>query len=59
MKNITVSVPKETYYAARVWAAEHKTSISRMVAKILKQMEEQPRANQQPPSKSPSTPANH
>jgi hypothetical protein len=56
MKNITVSVPNETYYGARVWAAEHKTSISRMVAKILRQMEEQPRVNRQPPPNPPPPP---
>ena len=51
MKNITISVPNETYFAARVWAAEHKTSISRMVARILKQMSEQARTNPQSPTK--------
>ncbi len=54
MKNITVSVPNEVYYGARVWAAEHKTSISRMVAKILREMAEQPRVNRQLPSVSPA-----
>ena len=53
MKNITVAVPTPIYYAARVWAAEHKTSISRMVAKILKQMAEQPRVKKPSPSSTP------
>ena len=35
MKNITVSVPETTYFKARVWAAEHETSISAVVAYLL------------------------
>ncbi|MGA3134018.1 MAG: hypothetical protein ABSD59_24920 [Terracidiphilus sp.] len=35
MKNITVSVPDTTYFKARVWAAEHETSISAVVAHLL------------------------
>ena len=35
MKNITVTVPETTYFKARVWAAEHETSISAVVAYLL------------------------
>jgi len=35
MKNITVAVPDVTYLKARVWAAEHETSISAVVAYLL------------------------
>jgi hypothetical protein len=41
MKNITVTVPTDTYYRARIWAAKHMTSVSRIVAKMLRQMAEQ------------------
>jgi hypothetical protein len=54
MKNITVSIPADTYHSARVWAAEHKTSLSRIVARLLKQMAEQPRAKQQSPLQHPA-----
>ncbi len=35
MKNITVTISDQGYYAARVWAAEHRTSLSKTVAFIL------------------------
>ena len=35
MKNITVTVPETTYFKARIWAAEHETSISAVVAFLL------------------------
>ncbi|MEM0965769.1 MAG: hypothetical protein AAGJ81_06450 [Verrucomicrobiota bacterium] len=35
MKNITVSVPDETYYRARVLAAERRTSLSAIVRETL------------------------
>lgn len=35
MKNITVTISDKGYYAARVWAAEHRTSLSKTVAFIL------------------------
>jgi hypothetical protein len=31
MKNITVSVSEDVYRAARMWAAEHDTSVSALV----------------------------
>jgi hypothetical protein len=35
MKNITVSVPDETYRSARVWAAHRDTSVSAVVQYLL------------------------
>lgn len=35
MKNITVSVSEDVYRAARMWAAEHDTSVSALVAEYL------------------------
>ena len=35
MKNITVSVPDETYRSARVWAARRDTSVSAVVGYLL------------------------
>jgi hypothetical protein len=35
MRNITVTVSDETYRQARVWAAEHDSSLSRIVAYLL------------------------
>jgi len=36
MRNITVSVADETYTLARVWAAQRNTSISAVVAYVLR-----------------------
>ena len=36
MKNITITVPENVAKWARVYAAEHETSISRMLGDILK-----------------------
>ena len=38
MKNITVSVDDEIYHRARVWAAQHRTSVSAMVRKMIVQV---------------------
>lgn len=35
MKNITVTVDDEIYHKARVWAAEHRTSVSAIVRRML------------------------
>lgn len=35
MRNITVTVADEVYVCARVWAAEHDTSVSAVVQYIL------------------------
>ncbi|MGD0348072.1 MAG: hypothetical protein ABSA85_15015 [Terracidiphilus sp.] len=49
MKNITVAVPESTYIRARVWAAEHQTSISAVVAFLLRTLPETKRAAAQFP----------
>lgn len=38
MKNITVSVDEDIYFAARRKAAERKTSVSQLVAKYLRSL---------------------
>ncbi len=48
MKNITVTVPIDTYYRARIWAAKHMTSVSCIVGKMLRQMAEQTPASTPP-----------
>ena len=35
MRNITVKVPDETYRRARIWAAQHDTSVSAVVNYLL------------------------
>jgi hypothetical protein len=50
MKNITITIPDETYRQARVWAAERATSVSRVVAYILQTLPGHPRANKQFPN---------
>jgi plasmid stability protein len=35
MRNITLSVDDDVYHRARVFAAKHDTSLSRLVAEIL------------------------
>jgi len=37
MKNVTVSLPEEVARWSRVWAAEHDTSVSRMLGHFLKE----------------------
>jgi hypothetical protein len=44
MKNITVAVSESTYIRARVWAAEHQTSVSAVVAFLLQTLPETKRA---------------
>ena len=36
MKNITVAIPEGAWHDARVWAVEHGTSLSQVVAFFLK-----------------------
>ncbi len=45
MKNITVSISDLAYLRARVWAAEHETSISAIVAYLLETLPQIKRAN--------------
>jgi hypothetical protein len=35
MKNITVSLDDELYLAARIWAAQNQTSVSKLVKAFL------------------------
>jgi hypothetical protein len=46
MKNVTISLDEEVARWARIWAAEHDTSISRMVGKLLKERMLQERSYQ-------------
>ncbi|HEY3352843.1 MAG TPA: DUF6364 family protein [Polyangia bacterium] len=42
MRNITITVEEEVARWARVWAAEHESSVSRLVGELLRQrMEEE------------------
>lgn len=40
-KNITVAVSADTYDRARIWAAKHMTTVSRIVDKTLRKIAEQ------------------
>ncbi len=44
MKNVTVSLPSDVARWARVWAAEHDTSVSRMLGNLLRERMGQERA---------------
>ena len=54
MKNITVSISNQGYDAARVWAAEHRTSLSKTVAFILENLPNIPMGSQAFPRHKPS-----
>jgi len=57
MKNITVCISNQGYDAARVWAAEHHTSLSKAVAFILENLPNIPMGSKAfPRSKPPATP---
>ena len=43
MKNVTVSLPADVARWARVWAAEHDSSVSRMLGDLLRQRMESER----------------
>ena len=45
MKNITVTVPDETYRLARIWAARKGTSVSALVRRFLESMHHYPTPN--------------
>ncbi len=49
MKNITVSISNEAHRAARVWAAERRTSLSKVVAYILETLPQIPIARRRFP----------
>ena len=62
MKNITVTISNQGYDAARVWAAEHGTSLSRAVAFFLENLPNIPMGSKafpgpKPPAVPPSKPA--
>lgn len=62
MKNITVTISNQGYDAARVWAAEHCTSLSKTVAFILENLPNIPMGSKafparKPPATPPSRPA--
>ncbi|HCM28782.1 MAG: hypothetical protein A2Z99_21285 [Treponema sp. GWB1_62_6] len=40
MRNVTVSIPDDLAQWARVWAAEHDSSVSAMLSDILRDMRE-------------------
>ncbi len=37
MKNVTISLPEDVAQWARIWAAKHNTSVSRMLGVFLQQ----------------------
>jgi hypothetical protein len=61
MKNITVTISDQGYHAARVWAAEHRTSLSKTVAFILDNLRFIPIASSAFPLAKPSAtpPSSH
>lgn len=38
MRNVTVSIPDDLAQWARVWAAEHNTSVSSMLSDLLREI---------------------
>jgi hypothetical protein len=54
MRNITVAISNQGYDAARVWAAEHRTSLSKTVAFILENLRDIPMASRAFPLAKPS-----
>ena len=60
IKRITVDVHEKTHHQARVWAAEHGTSISAVVAYLLETLPGLPRAARaSPPARNVSAPKPH
>lgn len=41
MKNVTIKLEDDVANWSRVWAAEHNTSVSRILGDLLKQMKKQ------------------
>jgi hypothetical protein len=54
VKNITVAISNQGYDAARVWAAEHRTSLSKAVAFILENLPNIPIGSKAFPRPKPS-----
>jgi len=57
MRNITVTIPDDAYLRARVWAAEHDTSLSAVVKYLLETLPGIKRSNLAFPARN-SNPAN-
>jgi len=41
MKNVTVKLDNDVAHWARVWAAEHDTSVSRILGQLLRRMKKE------------------
>jgi len=41
MKNITIKLDNDVAHWARVWAAEHNTSVSQILGRLLKRMKKE------------------
>ncbi len=41
MKNITIKLEDDVAHWSRIWAAEHNTSVSRILGDLLKQMKQE------------------
>jgi len=41
MKNVTVKLDNDVAHWARVWAAEHNTSVSQILGRMLKRMKKE------------------
>lgn len=50
-KNITVAVSVDTYDRARIWAAKHMATLSRIVDKTLRKIAEQTETDTPPTSR--------
>lgn len=37
MRNVTITLDEETAHWARIWAAEHETSVSRFLGELLRE----------------------
>ena len=57
MRNITVTIPDDVYRRARIWAAEHDTSLSAVVKYLLETLPGIKRSNLAFPARN-SNPAN-
>jgi hypothetical protein len=57
MRNITVTIPDDAYRRARIWAAEHDTSLSAVVKYLLETMPGIKRSNLAFPARN-SSPGN-
>jgi hypothetical protein len=55
MRNITVTIPDDSYRRARVWAAQRDTSISAVVKYLLETMPGISRANSAFPANKPNS----